>query len=120
MIVDDEADICEIIKYHAIKAGFRAVTAYNGRDAAAKIETEPPSLIVLDLMMPGQSGYEFLRAMHASGHGTIPVSIITGRRMDSSTVAMLREEKNVVELFSKPFDVPQFIASLRRHARSRA
>jgi CheY-like chemotaxis protein len=118
MIVDDEQDVCEIIQYHANKAGFRAVTANSGREAAAKIDVEAPSLIVLDLMMPGQNGYEFLRAMHASGHGRIPVSVITGRKMSSSTLALIREEKNVVEIFAKPFEMPKFIASLQRHLKT--
>jgi DNA-binding response OmpR family regulator len=116
MIVDDEPDVCEIIKYHTQKAGFRTVIAHNGIDAAAKMNIETPSMIILDLMMPGQSGYEFLRSMNAAGYGRIPVSIITARRMDSSTDALLRQETNVVDLFPKPFDVPQFIASVRRHA----
>jgi len=117
MIVDDEQDICDIIKYCTTKAGYRAVTANNAREAAAKMEAEKPSLIVLDLMLPGQSGYEFLRAMHAAGHGNIPVSIITARSMDASTVELIRSERNVVELFRKPFDMPAFVGSLHRHLR---
>jgi CheY-like chemotaxis protein len=114
LIVDDESDVCEILKYATSKAGFRAITANSGRDAAAKIALEEPNMIVLDLMMPGQSGYEFLRDLQSAGRGDIPVSIMTARPMESSTEALIRREKNVVDFFSKPFDMPQFIASLRR------
>jgi CheY-like chemotaxis protein len=115
LIVDDEADVCEILKFGTSKAGFRAMTANSGRDASAKIAVEEPSMIVLDLMMPGQSGYEFLRDLQAAGRGNIPVSIMTARSMEPSTEALIRREKNVVDFFAKPFDMPQFIASLRRH-----
>jgi CheY-like chemotaxis protein len=118
MIVDDERDLCEVIDYHAKKAGFRTVLAHSGQEASAKLADEEPSLIVLDLMMPGQNGYEFLREMSAAGFGRIPVSVMTGRRMNASALALIREEKNVVEILLKPFAVDQLIESLRRRLKA--
>jgi CheY-like chemotaxis protein len=115
LLVDDEADVCEIMRTHLQKAGMRTVVSYNGIDASAKLTQERPRLIVLDLMMPGQNGFELLRSMEASGHGNIPVVVITARRLDSAAEELLRQSKNVVEFFTKPFDMVKFAESVRRH-----
>ena len=114
MIVDDEADVRLLIEFNIKKEGFRTVTAVNGLDALAKVKLSLPDLIVLDLMMPAQSGFEFLREMQAQGHGSVPVLIATARSLDSSTVQVIRQESNVVDFFNKPFDWPRFIGVLHQ------
>ena len=117
MIVDDEADIRLLVEHAIQKEGFRTVTAADGNDAFAKLEPRAPDLIFLDLMMPGQSGYEFLRQLQGTQHARIPVVIATARDLDASTVAVILQEANVIEFFSKPFQWNLILAAI--HARLR-
>jgi CheY-like chemotaxis protein len=98
--------------------GFQVVTAVNGLDATEKLTARVPDLIVTDLMMPGQSGYEFLRSLQAAGNGRIPVFVVTGSSLDDSTVAIIRQEANVVEFIAKPVKIGGFNAALHKHLRT--
>jgi len=118
MIVDDEADVRLLVDFNIKKEGFKTITAVNGLDALAKMEPNAPNLIILDLMMPSQSGYEFLRAMQAAGHGSVPVFIATARSLDSSTIEVIRQESNVVEFFTKPFNWPLFVGAIHKHLKT--
>jgi DNA-binding response OmpR family regulator len=112
MIVDDDAEIRMLIEYNLKKEGFQTVCAVDGREAFAKLDPREPDFIILDLMMPGQSGYEFLRHLQSSGHARIPIAIATARSLDSSTVSVILQEANVVEFFEKPFNWPRIIAAI--------
>lgn len=118
MIVDDEPDVRLLVEFNIKKEGFQTVSAANGLEALEKLQARQPDLIILDLMMPTQSGYEFLRQVQAAGHGDIPVFIATARSLDSSTVEVIRQESNVVEFFTKPFNWPQFIAAIHLRLRT--
>ena len=107
MIVDDEEDIRTLVEYNFKKEGFQTITAVDGNDALTKLEPRAPDLIILDLMMPGQSGFEFLRHLQGTGNARIPVVIATARSLDSTTVAVILQEANVVGFFTKPFDWPK-------------
>ncbi|MGH9202853.1 MAG: response regulator, partial [Vicinamibacterales bacterium] len=65
LVVDDEPDIVALVAYHLVKAGYRVSTAGNGTDAITQARTERPSLIVLDLMLPGISGFDVLEQLRA-------------------------------------------------------
>lgn len=118
LVVDDDEGIRELVAVAAGAEGFKVAAAVNGLDAAAKIETREPDMIITDLMMPGQGGYEFLRGLQASGNGRIPVIIITGSTINSSTIAMIRQEANVVEVFAKPIRMAPFISLLHKHLKT--
>src|SRR5256886_10541023 len=60
LVVDDEPDITALVAYHLAKAGYRVITAANGRDALRTAREERPDLVLLDLMLPGASGYDVL------------------------------------------------------------
>ena len=57
LVVDDEPDIVALVAYHLAKAGFRVSTATSGSQALDQAKREMPSLVVLDLMLPGLSGF---------------------------------------------------------------
>jgi CheY-like chemotaxis protein len=115
LAVDDDDGIRQLVDMIAKAQGFQIQTAVDGLEAAALIEKREPDLIVADLMMPRQGGYEFLRGLQASGNGRIPVIIITGSAVNSSTVAMLKQEGNVVEFVSKPIRAAAFAGMLHKH-----
>lgn len=118
LVVDDDEGIRELVAVAAGAEGFKVAAAVNGLDAAAKIDKAEPDLIVADLMMPGQGGYEFLRSLQASGNGRIPVIIVTGSTINSSTIAMIRQEGNVVEFVAKPIRMALFIPALHKHLKT--
>ncbi len=61
LIVDDEENICSLLKYFFEKKGYPTITAHNGEEAIALVEKERPSMILLDVMMPGMDGILTLR-----------------------------------------------------------
>jgi two-component system phosphate regulon response regulator PhoB len=60
LVVDDEPDITALVAYHLAKAGFRVSTAANGPEALKAAREEKPDIVILDLMLPGISGYDIL------------------------------------------------------------
>src|SRR5947209_20523012 len=66
LVVDDEPDIVALIVYHLAKAGYRVSTASTGTDGLDAARRENPALVILDLMLPGMSGYDVLEQLRAS------------------------------------------------------
>jgi CheY-like chemotaxis protein len=118
LVVDDDETVRSFIEMSTGMQGFQVVTAVNGLDATEKLNKRLPDLIITDLMMPGQSGYEFLRSLQSAGNGRIPVFVITGSALDNSTIALIRQEANVVEFIGKPVAMAKFIAALHAHLRT--
>lgn len=115
LVVDDDEGVRSFIEMSAMTQGFQVVTAVDGYDAAAKLAAKPADLIVTDLMMPGQGGYEFLRSLQTAGAPRVPVFVVTGSSLDDSTIRLIRQEANVVEFIPKPIRVPAFVAALHKH-----
>jgi CheY-like chemotaxis protein len=117
-VVDDDPLIRDLLELTVTGAGFRYASAVNGQDAAAKLETLEPHLIITDLMMPGQGGYEFLRSLQGTAGGRLPVIVVTASQLDASTVKMIKQEANVVEFFNKPIKMPLLIGALHKYLRT--
>lgn len=79
LAVDDETDVVLILKTALQSEGFIVDTAHNGRDALASVKEQKPDLILLDVMMPGMSGFEVMHALKADDStATIPIIMLTG------------------------------------------
>ncbi|MCF7945506.1 MAG: response regulator transcription factor [Spirochaetia bacterium] len=117
LIVDDEADIRELITYNLEREGYRIITAVTGEEALTKAQHEKPALIVLDLMLPGIDGLEVCRAL--SGY-EIPILMVTAKSEDSDIIIGL--EMGADDYITKPFSprvlVARVRALLRRHKKS--
>src|SRR5258708_40181963 len=61
LVIDDEADLVELVKYNLEKEGFQVISASNGLDGLRMAQWDTPDLVVLDLMMPGMDGLEVCR-----------------------------------------------------------
>jgi two-component system phosphate regulon response regulator PhoB len=117
LIVDDEADIVALVTFHLARAGYRVSTASNGRDALAAARQERPALIVLDLMLPGVSGYEVLEQLRASEvTRDIAVLMLTARREEPDRIRGL--SLGADDYLTKPFSPQELVlrvgAILRR------
>lgn len=114
LVVDDDETVRSFLEMSASLQGFRVLTAVDGLDAGVKLESQTPDLIITDLMMPGQGGYEFLRSLQGSLCGRIPIFVVTGSSLDDSTIKMIRAEANVVEFIAKPIKMAVFISALHK------
>lgn len=117
LVVDDEADIVALVAYHLAKAGYRVSTAANGSDALAAARQERPALVVLDLMLPGLSGYEVLEHMRATdGTRDVAVLMLTARREEPDRIRGL--SLGADDYLTKPFSPQELVlrvgAILRR------
>ena len=81
LVVDDEPDIVALVVYHLARAGYRVSSAATGPDAVAVAKRERPALVVLDLMLPGMSGFEVLEAIRAdAATQDVAVLLLTARK----------------------------------------
>jgi two-component system, OmpR family, phosphate regulon response regulator PhoB len=117
LVVDDEADIVALVAYHLVKAGYRVSTASTGPDALAASRQERPALVVLDLMLPGASGYEVLEKLRATpATRDIAVLMLTARREEPDRIKGLALGAD--DYLTKPFSPQELVlrvgAILRR------
>lgn len=102
LVVDDEKDVIELLKFLLEKDGYTVVTAYNGRDAIKRAAQEIPELILLDVMMPEMDGYAVqTQLMDNPVTESIPIIILTAKGQLRDVFAMSTNVKAYIE---KPFD----------------
>jgi len=81
LVVDDEADITALVAYHLAKAGYRVSTASSAAEALKAANDERPDVVVLDLMLPGVSGYDVLTELRSRDETRdVGVILLTARR----------------------------------------
>lgn len=117
LIVEDERDIAALIAYHLTKEGYRVRTADAGREALEAVAAERPDLIVLDLMLPGLSGYEVLSEIRRNTELVeVPIIVLTARREEADRIKGL--ELGADDYLTKPFSPRELVlrvgAVLRR------
>jgi CheY-like chemotaxis protein len=118
LIVDDDGTVLSLLETYVSLEGFQVITARDGREAREKLAARAPDLVITDLMMPGEGGYELLRSLQADGHRGIPVFVVTAAVIEQSTVDMIKAEANVVEFVPKPIPRQKLIAALHRELRT--
>ncbi|OGS41332.1 MAG: hypothetical protein A3J82_08495 [Elusimicrobia bacterium RIFOXYA2_FULL_69_6] len=118
LIVDDDETIRGLLELGAQQEGFVVATAVDGMQAAEMIPQFRPDLIVSDLMMPGQGGYELIRNLQGTEQGAVPVIVITARKLDESTKELFRREGNVLQVLSKPISLNAFALALHQILRT--
>jgi PAS domain S-box-containing protein len=90
LVVDDDASTRELVSRSLRRAGFSTTEAHNGEDALLKARVSPPTLVVLDLMMPNLDGFEVLRRLRAEKLN-VPVVVLTGKTLSLEEQAVLRD-----------------------------
>ena len=90
LVVDDEPDILEFLRYNLEKEGYEVVTANNGEEGISKAEQEKPDLIILDIMMPIMDGVEVCRQLRSRPEfDRTVITFLTAREEDYSQIAAL-------------------------------
>ena len=123
LVVDDEEDLLELVRYNLIKEGYRVTCVASGEDALKASQKFHPDLILLDLMLPAVDGLEVCRRLKSDSKTRhIPIVMLTAKGEESDTIAGL--EKGADDYISKPFS-PRVLtarvkAILRRKAAERA
>ncbi|MGD9110126.1 MAG: response regulator, partial [Phycisphaerales bacterium] len=113
LVVDDEADVLELVKYNLEKNGYRVITAVTGEEAVKKVTSALPNLVVLDLMLPGIDGLEVCKQLKSNPKTeNIPVVMLTAKGEESDVVVGL--EVGADDYITKPFSPKVLIARVRR------
>lgn len=119
LVVDDEPDITGLVAYHLAKAGYRVTTATSGTEALSSVRTERPDLVVLDLMLPGLSGYDVLADLRRREETKdVGVILLTARKEEPDRIKGL--SLGADDYLAKPFSPQELVlrvgAILRRLA----
>lgn len=109
LVVDDEERLVSVVKAYLSNAGYRVVTANNGRQALFVARHEKPDLIVLDVMMPEMDGHEFLR--HYQQEADTPIIMLTAKVEEDDVVIGL--ELGADDYLTKPFSPRELMARVR-------
>src|SRR5574344_547254 len=114
LIVDDEEDIVESLKFVLESAGFKCFCAYNGEDGLRLAKESNPDLIILDVMMPKINGYKICRLLkYDSKYKNIPILMVTARSQEEDK--LIGEETGVDEYITKPFDLDALVEKVKNY-----
>lgn len=112
LVVEDEPDIQELIRYHLEKEGFTTLKASSGREALEIIEHSRPDLVLLDLMLPGVGGMEVLKTIRFTWKlPSLPVIIVSARTDETDVITGL--ELGADNYLPKPFNPKILVANVK-------
>ena len=109
LVADDDLNICELLRHYLEKEGFEVVMAHDGEEAVAKFESEKPSLILLDIMMPKLDGWQVCRQIRQKSDCPIIMLTAKGETFDKVLGLELGADDYVV----KPFDTKEIVARIK-------
>ncbi len=110
LVVDDDADIRQLVGDYLRRNGLRVSQAADGREMRALLETSDVDLIVLDVMMPGEDGLSLCRNLRAGKHRAVPVVMLTAR--DDETDRIIGLEMGADDYVVKPFSSRELLARI--------
>jgi two-component system alkaline phosphatase synthesis response regulator PhoP len=117
LIVDDEKDILELLKYNLEKEGYHVLTAHNGKEALRSVK-QHPDLVVLDVMMPELDGWEVCKAIRKDpASSRTPIVFLTAK--DSEVDEVVGLELGADDYVTKPVKVRTFLARVKRVLKGR-
>jgi len=117
LIVEDEKNIVDIIRFNLTRENFEVLEAYDGEAGLALARTEKPDLILLDVMMPKMMGFDVCKALRDEGDN-VPVIILTAREEEEDKILGL--EIGADDYITKPFSMRELIARVRANIRRTA
>ena len=109
LIVDDDTNICELLRMYLEKEGFTTVIANDGQQAVEIFPKENPNLILLDIMLPGLDGWQVCRKIRATSSCPIIMTTAKGETFDK----VLGLELGADDYIVKPFDTKEVVARIK-------
>lgn len=112
VVVEDDQDICEILKFNLELENFQVTVFHDGEKALDFLIDHPPDLLVLDLMLPGMNGLEIARTLRAETlTERLPILMLTARSTEDDILRGF--EKGADDYLTKPFRPKEFIARVQ-------
>ena len=109
VMIDDDESIRELASIYLRKEGFQVETAVDGPTGVTTVATQQPALVVLDLMLPGMSGYDVCRAIRRESN--VPILMLTARDEDIDKILGL--ELGADDYLTKPFNPRELVARIK-------
>lgn len=112
LVVEDEDDISELIRFNLEQEGFDVITVADGEHALQEVQSASPDLVILDLMLPGIPGIEVCKRLRAQpATARLPVLMVTAKSAETDRVVGL--EMGADDYIVKPFSVRELVARVR-------
>src|SRR6202521_1527 len=109
LVIDDDARLRDLLVRYLTEQGFQVQALADARDLDKKLQRDPPHLLVLDLMLPGEDGLAVCRRLRASGE-TVPVIMLTAKGEDVDRIVGL--EMGADDYLPKPFNPRELVARI--------
>lgn len=109
LVVDDDKNICELLRLYLEKEGYTVVLAYDGEEALAKFGAENPDILLLDVMMPKLDGWQVCREIRKKSE--LPIIMVTAKGETFDKVLGL--ELGADDYVVKPFDAKEIVARIK-------
>ena len=117
LLIEDEPNIIEAISFILSRDGWEVVTHSNGHDALSAVQHREPDIVILDVMLPGKSGFEILEEIRSTAEtSALPVLMLTARGQTRDRE--MAERAGVNRFMTKPFanaDVLEAVRELSGH-----
>jgi len=117
LIVEDEKNIVDILRFNLQREGYQTAEAYDGEDGLAKALSADPDLVLLDVMLPKMNGFDVCRKLREGG-SSVPVIILTAREEEADKVLGL--EIGADDYITKPFSMRELLARVSANIRRTA
>ncbi|MCI2106859.1 MAG: response regulator transcription factor [Intestinimonas sp.] len=114
LIVEDEKNIVDILRFNLEREGYRTLDAYDGDTGLQLALEHDPDLILLDLMLPKKNGFDVCRAIRTAGRAT-PIIMLTAREEESDKVLGL--DLGADDYITKPFSMRELLARVKANIR---
>ncbi|MGH7740593.1 MAG: response regulator, partial [Candidatus Eiseniibacteriota bacterium] len=112
MVIEDEKEIRDLVRYNLERAGFRVAAAADGEEGLQRLFSSRPDAVVLDLMLPGRNGLEVLKELRAEPTTReLPVIVLTARGAEMDK--LLGFEHGADDYLTKPFSPRELVARLQ-------
>lgn len=112
LVVDDDREIVRVVRTYLEQAGFQVLSAYTGATALHSIRHDQPDLVVLDVMLPDEDGWQITRVVRSDPHlAALPIILLTARVEDTDKIVGL--ELGADDYITKPFNPREVVARVR-------
>jgi DNA-binding response OmpR family regulator len=113
LIVDDEKSVVDVVKKFLSVDDYNFIEAYDGKDAVAKANSEHPSLIVLDIMLPEMDGYDVIRELKMYEEtDDIPILILSAASVDRERIEQVDDSVSI-PIMGKPIQPEELLTNVQ-------